>query len=711
LRDALLVLDENYRVVSFNAAAEGVLRRSGRELLGTPLPRLIPGVASVPRGERVELSLHVGDGERLPVEVALAAPRGEDRKFVALVSDLSDRRREQAERAEALLRFNEIAAHLEDAFYVASASTGKSLYASPAFARIYGRPLVAHEHTLWPRLEWVHFEDRLLVSDAAEAARDGAPYDLEYRIVTASGDVRTIRDRAHVSPERDRITGVVRDVTRERELTEELRQSQRLEAMGTLASSVAHDFNNILMGIGGCVQLAQRRLEPADPASAYLSRAADGMLRGAKLAKQILRIGDTRRLSDGQIVLDDVVFGARDLVESLLGPGIALSIVGQAPEVRVNGEAGDIEQILVTLATNARDAMPAGGAVVLSTELEGEEVILSVGDTGAGMSAAVKARVFEPFFTTKRGGKGTGLGLATVAALARRLGGRVGLESTQGAGTTVSVALPIAKRCSQLPPASSRPPRTGGETVLLVDDDPLVRLTVENYLEALGYRALSAADADEAIGFCEDPSLSIDLMISDVMMPGMLGGELGRELGRRNKAFGVIYMSAHPRDELVREGQLEAESVLLSKPFDANALSEAIATALEQKRHLPFGHGRRTLVIDDDAEIASTLGELLELEQFEVRVAFDAESALALAREFRPQIVVCDVELGPGMSGYELGVALRRTPGLAETYFIALSGRTLADIRERALGAGFVRVLGKPLELETLRRVLADAGA
>jgi CheY-like chemotaxis protein len=269
--------------------------------------------------------------------------------------------------------------------------------------------------------------------------------------------------------------------------------------------------------------------------------------------------------------------------------------------------------------------------------------------------------------------------------------------------------MPIAKRRSQLPPPSSRPPRSGGETVLLVDDDPLVRLTVENYLEALGYRALSASNADEAIGFCEDQNLAIDLMITDVMMPGMPGGELGRELGRRNKAFGVIYMSAHARDELVRDGHLEAASLLLSKPFDANALGEAIATALEQKRHVPIGRGRRTLVIDDDSDIADSLGQLLELERFAVRVAHDGESALALAREFLPQIVVCDVELGAGMSGYELGVALRRIPGLADAYFVAVSGHRPAEIRERALAAGFARVLAKPLDLDTLRRVLTDA--
>ena len=583
------------------------------------------------------------------------------------------------------------------------------LYASAAFAGIYGRPLVAHEHTPWPRLDWVHFEDRLLVSDAADAARDGAPYDLEYRIVLPSGELRTIRDRAIVTPDRDRVTGVLRDVTRERELAEELRKSQRLEAMGTLASGVAHDFNNLLMGIGGCVQLALRRLEPADPASGYLKRAADAILRGANLTKQTLRIGETRRLTDGQVALDDVVFGARDLVESLVGERIAVSIVGQAPQVRVNAEAGDIEQILVNLATNARDAMPAGGTLTLSTELDHNQVLLSVRDNGSGMSAAVKARVFEPFFTTKRAGKGTGLGLATVFALARRLGGSVGLESTEGVGTTISIAFPIAKRPSQLPAPLSRPPRSGTETILLVDDDPLVRLTVENYLEALGYRALSAANAEEAIGYCEDANLAIDLMITDIMMPDMLGSELSREIEQRKKTFSAIYMSAHPRDELVRDGHIEPEALLLSKPFDANALGEAIATALEQKRRVPFGQGRRTLVIDDDPDIADGLGELLELEQFEVRVAHGAETALALAGDFQPQIVMCDVELGSGMNGYELGIALRRIPGLADTYFIALSGHTPSDIREQALEAGYARVLGKPLDLETLRRVLTDA--
>ena len=705
--DAIVIVDEHLRIVSSNPAAARLFGPSREQLLGRPITDYIPKFPAVATDARLELWAQSENGRAIPVEVAIAAREGPRRALLAVIVDMSERRREQAEHDEALLRFDEIAGRAEDGFYIAVAGYGESLYVSPALETIYGRPLAEYANQPWPRLDWVHWEDRFLVTQAAEAARDGLPFDVEYRIVRPTGEVRVVHDRASVLGGGRRISGILRDVTGEREMAEDLRKAQRLEAMGTLASGVAHDFNNLLMGVGGCVQLALRRLDPADPASAYLRRAADAILRGANLTRQILRIGDTRRLSDGQVVLDDVVFGARGLVESLIGETISLTIVGQAPAVRVGAEAGDIEQMLVNLASNARDAMPTGGGLVLATALEGDTVTLSVRDTGVGMSVAVKARVFEPFFTTKRLGKGTGLGLATVFALARRLGGTVALESSEGVGTTVSVVLPVAKRASQLPPPESRPPRSGGETVLLVDDDPLVRLTVENHLEALGYRALVASSAEEAVGLCEDPTFAVDLMITDVMMPGMLGPDLCRMLRERSKQFPVLFMSAHSREELVRDGHLEADARLLAKPFEAHELGEALGAALEAGRHMAVGNGRRTLVVDDDHDLAETLKELLELEEFEVRVANDPAQALALAAEFEPEIVLCDLELAAATNGYELVAELRSRPALARTYFVALTGYAPSSCRQQARESGFARVLGKPLDFAKLRHALA----
>jgi PAS domain S-box-containing protein len=712
--DAIVVVDERRLIVACNPAAARLFQHRREQVLGTHIHRFMPAFPGGPTEQRVELELQTAEGQAVAVEVMVSALRAGSSPLVAVITDVSERRREQAERNEALLRFNEIAEHVADAFFVAEADTGESLYVSAAFEPIYDRPLVQHRAEPWPRLDWVHVEDRFAVTEAADAARDGIPFDLEYRIVWPSGEVRSVHERARLI-EGGRIAGIVRDITRERALADELKKSQRLEAMGTLASGVAHDFNNLLMGVGGCVQLALRRLDPADPAASYLRRATDAILRGANLTKQILRIGDTRRLSDGQVVIDDVLFGARELVESLAGDAISIAIVGQAPEVRVVAEAGDIEQILVNLVTNARDAMPSGGEIVLATEIveseDEEEVTLSVRDTGVGMSPAVKARVFEPFFTTKRVGKGTGLGLATVFALARRLGGGVGLESTEGAGTMVSVTLPIAKRSSHLPSPDSYVPRSGGETVLLVDDDPLVRLTVENHLAVLGYRALVASNAEEAIGICEDQTLTIDLMITDVMMPAMLGPELSRVIRERKKQFPVLFMSAHRRDDLIADGRLDADARLLNKPFDANALGEALAAALEDARRKPVGKQRRLLVIDDDADLTDALRELLELEHFEVKTANDAERALAVAREFRPEIVLCDVELGMGGSGYDFASALRRDATFAETSLIALTGHEPSECRADAREAGFARVLGKPIDIAKLRHVLANTDA
>jgi PAS domain S-box-containing protein len=705
--DAIVALDERRLITDCNAAAEQLFGLPREQLLRQHIGRLAPGFPTGPTERRVELVVRSMQRGAVPVEIAVRAIQGATGPLVAVIADVSERKREQAEHLLALERFSRIAEHLEDAFYVVTAATGRSLYVSPGFATIYGRPLVVHEAEPWPRLAWVHQDDRHRVNEAAEAARDGLPFDVEYRVVRPNGEVRVVHERASLLSDGMRITGIVRDVTHERQMAEELRQAQRLEAMGTLASGVAHDFNNLLMGVGGCVQLALRRLDPADPACAYLRRAADAIVRGANLTKQILRIGDTRRVSEGQVVLDDIMFGSRELVQSLVGDAIVLTMSGRASEVRVVAEAGDIEQIIINLASNARDAMPSGGELAILTELDAEQVTLSVRDTGVGMSPTVKARVFEPFFTTKRVGKGTGLGLATVFALARRLGGSVALESTEGVGTTVSVILPIAKPTSQLPPPESRPACSGGETVLMVDDDPLVRLTVENHLHALGYRALVASNAEEAIGICEDETLTIDLMITDVMMPGMLGSELSHAVRSRNKRFPVLYMSAHPREELVRDGRIQADAHLLAKPFDAAALGEALTTALEEARWIPVGSGRRTLVVDNDPDVAEGLKELLELEQFEVEIAHDAERALALAGEFKPEIVLCDVELGHGLNGYELARLLKRERALAGTYFVALTGHSVAECRKQARGAGFARVLGKPLDAAKLRSLLA----
>jgi PAS domain S-box-containing protein len=705
LADGVIGIDRRGRIETCNGAAALLFDRPKQRLIGEHVSRLLPGFPFEATDGRVELTAYVGT-RRVPVEVAVRQLTGTRERFVAVVSDISERKRVENARNEALVRFNQTADHIEDAFYTAVATSGESTYMSPAFERIYARPLVAHESEAWPRLAWVHADDRGRVREAVENAYSGQPFDLEYRIVLPNGDVRLVHDRATVLADRDCVAGMVRDITREGALADELRQAQRLEAMGTLASGVAHDFNNLLMGVGGCVQLALRRIGAYSPARGYLRRAAEAIVRGANLTRQILRTGDTRDGTGGPVVLDDVVFGACELVRSIVGDRVQVEVNAAATGVSIDATAGDIEQVLINLASNARDAMPLGGVLTIVTELEGNLVRLAVRDSGSGMSAAVKARVFEPFFTTKPLGEGTGLGLATVFALARRLGGSVGIDSEEGRGTTVSLSLPAVSALPELPAIESRPPESSGETVLIVDDDPLVRLTVESHLDELGYRVLVASRIEEAVAMCKDSSRGIQLALIDVTLKGLAARELPKALEDVGVHVPVLFMSAHAREKLVTDGQLDANARFLPKPFDVLALGEALAAVICEARAVAGEVRQRTLVIDDNIDITDGLKELLELERHDVRVANNAQRALELAPEFEPDVILCDVDLGEDMSGLDLAAELRKHPRLAKTQFFALTGYQPSEYGRRAREVGFEKVLTKPVDPEQLLRTL-----
>jgi len=701
----IVTVDAEGRIRTCNQGAVTLFDCPATQLVGTPLVRLVPELGVIPKLGHHELTARVGT-RKVPVEVSVTTGAPAPATLVVALSDISERKQGQRERNEALLRFNQIAEHITDAFYVAMGSSGESLYVSPAFARLYGRPLVAHQSEPWPRLRWVHEDDRPRVSEGVQALWAGGAFDIEYRVVHPNGDVRTLHDRAFMLPDERRVTGIVRDVTHERAIEEGLRQAQRLEAMGTLASGVAHDFNNLLMGLGGCVQLARVRIAPEHAAQSYLHRASEAILRGANLTRQILRIGETGRAPEGSVVLDDVLWRLRDVLKSVLGDAVTLTLSLGATERHIAGEPADIEQILVNLVTNARDAMPKGGTLDIITTVVENDVILDIEDSGAGMTPEVQARVFEPFFTTKDQTRGTGLGLATVFALVRRLRGTVTLDSELGRGTLVRTRFPLAEpRVERRPPDSTYPPQSDG-TVLIVDDDPLVRLTVETHLEALGYRMVIASSAEEAVEICEDQTIKIDVMVSDVMMPGMLGPQLFETLRNRYKKFPVVYMSAHPQEELVRQGHLPDGARVLAKPFDAAALSEALNLALANDRTARETLSRRLFVIDDDVDIAEGLKEILELEGHTVGVAHSAEEALRVVPVFRPDVVFCDVTLGAGADGFELTMALKRDPRVEHATFIGLTGLQTSAVKVQGRQAGMLRVLAKPISTDKLVAVL-----
>jgi CheY-like chemotaxis protein len=317
--------------------------------------------------------------------------------------------------------------------------------------------------------------------------------------------------------------------------------------------------------------------------------------------------------------------------------------------------------------------------------------------------------VFEPFFTTKDVGKGTGLGLSTVFAVVRRMGGTITVDSKVGEGTTFTLYLPVViTDASSTAPAAEEAARGEGQTVLIVDDDPLVRMTVETHVESLGYRALTAASVSDALKVYTESPRPIDLVLTDTMMPGLLGSDLSRILQRSAPEMAVIFMSAHPWQELVRQGHLTESARLLAKPFDARDLGAALHQALKQKPPSTPPVAMRIFVVDDDADVVDALRDLLEMEGHEVGTASMTSDAMRLIPEFSPDIVLCDLNVEHAMSGLELVSRLRENDRLKKTVFLAVTGMAPGECKPAALAAGFEDVMTKPLDFARLSHELAS---
>jgi PAS domain S-box-containing protein len=586
--DAVVAVDAECRIESASSAAERLFACSSEALRGKDLRVFLPAFSLEPQGSPGlrELIAIRRDGTTIPVEVARGKlPSGDGHARVVFVRDITERKRHEEELHESLARFRQIADRIEDAVYVAEASTGRLLYVSPAFARIFGRTPEIGEGVPW--LAWVHERDREAALEAWAGALRGTGFDEERRVVRPDGSVRLVRHRCFPILVQDRVTGVLEDVTEERRRTEQMRQLERLEALGTVAGGVAHDFNNLLMGLAGCTTLALTKLEPKHPAHRHVQKAKDVVAKGASITGRLLRFVGSHDTAEEPLALDAEVHESQEFIQRLVGEHIRVSVATSAPAVRVLGERGEIEQILVNLATNARDAMPSGGQLRIETRADGKErVVLSARDTGVGIDPAVKARVFEPFFTTKEVGKGTGLGLPIVLGIAQRLRGAVEIESEPGKGTEVLVRLPVHSVVPP-PPRQNTPARVDGGTVLVVEDEALVATAVQTHLESLGYEVVSAASPCEALRLFQENAGRIDLVLTDVVMPGLLGGDLAREFRTIEPGIPVVYMSAHPRGELLRLGRIDGKSPFLQKPFDKRTLGAALSRAVAENERAP----------------------------------------------------------------------------------------------------------------------------
>jgi signal transduction histidine kinase len=373
------------------------------------------------------------------------------------------------------------------------------------------------------------------------------------------------------------IIATVLDVSDGRRMEEQLRQSQKMDAIGQLAGGVAHDFNNLLTAISANAELMGFELEENHPAREELDEIRQTVRRGAELTRQLLafsRKGSTGRLE--ALDLNDVMRDAEKMLRRVIGEHIWLSTKLDPSAAPIRADRGQMEQVLVNLVVNARDAMPEGGLICIETVHAADGLCLVVRDTGHGMDEATRSRMFEPFFTTKPAGKGTGLGLATVYGIVRQTGGTIEVASAVGHGTTFTIRLPYSDAVS-IAPVVATPVRalpTGTETVLLVEDEAPVRSSIRRALERQGYTVLDAAHGLDAVAAFECNPGRVDLLLSDVVMPQLGGRPLVERLRRSKPELRALLMSGYSFEDV-------DETPLIQKPFDMTALVERVRAVLD----------------------------------------------------------------------------------------------------------------------------------
>jgi two-component system, cell cycle sensor histidine kinase and response regulator CckA len=462
----------------------------------------------------------------------------------------------------------------------------------------------------FPRRQWLepgfweqrhHPEDLSRATESRRLALRHGGGQLEYRMHAADGHVIWFQEFLSTIPGRSGTTelaGVAVDVSERKKLEEQLQRGQRLEALGRLAGGIAHDFNNVVGVIMGYADLALRDLPGEHRARPRVVQVQAAAGRAANLTRQLLAFSRRQALQPQPMELNQVVNGLRDMLQRVIGEDIELRLVLLPQLWPVCADPGQLEQVLLNLVLNARDAMPGGGLLAIETGnvtmdevyvrsqglgRPGDHVVLSVTDTGQGMDAETQRHVFEPFFTTKGPGEGTGLGLAVVYGIVEQSGGHVSVYSELGHGTTFKVYLPraVGEVEPAAPPAREPAVARGQETVLLVEDETTLRSLIAEVLGSAGYQVLEARQGAEAVRIAESHDGPIHLLLTDVVMPGANGREVVRMVRARRPDTRFFYISGHPRDVFDQQGALGPGQVLLQKPFTADALLRVVRDVLD----------------------------------------------------------------------------------------------------------------------------------
>jgi len=505
--------------------------------------------------------------------------------------DISESRQAERELAGAELRYRTLVERLPLVTYVNDVEPDvPPLYVSPQIEELLGYPVDAWLSDAGFATTVIHPDDLPRMSDLFDDGRRRDSTQGEYRMIAADGSIVWLLDRmVTLRGEEGRpiaIQGFLVDITEQKRLQEQLRHVQRMEAIGLLAGGVAHDFNNLLTAISGYTELALSHAGDPERLARDLDEVRGAADRAADLTRQLLAFGRRQALEQHVVDLNGIVRETYQLLARLLGEDVAVDLQLEPELGAVRCDAGQIAQVLVNLAVNGRDAMPGGGTLTIATRNvtlarrdgevpAGDYVVLSVTDTGHGIPEEIRDRLFEPFFTTKEVGRGTGLGLAMVYGIVDQTGGYVNVSSASGRGAEFEVMLPRSYDTPDARATSRTEPPGGSETVLLVEDEAIVRNLTAEMLERQGYRVLAAASPRDAL----DVSEPWDILLSDVVMPGMSGPELAERLVERHPDACVLFTSGYSGDAVADRGALPGG--LLEKPFTMEQLSAKVREALD----------------------------------------------------------------------------------------------------------------------------------
>ena len=515
-----------------------------------------------------------------------------------------EHQRAKTELQAAETRYRTLVERLPAITYVAETGVeGRWQFVSPQIESMLG--FSAEEWMSNPGL-WlsrIHEEDRDTAMAAEKRLQEtGEPHKAEYRMRARNGEILWFRDEATLlegaASAVPVMQGVLYDITEYKRLEEQLRQAQKMEAVGQLAGGVAHDFNNLLMVIEAHIDRIRDRLTPADALYADAVEVHNAVNRAAALTSQLLAFSRKQLLQPRVLDIPSVLNGVARMLARLLTENIHLTIEIEPGLARVKVDQSQLEQALVNLAVNARDAMPDGGTLTIqagSAQFDeaqtwrhclvqpGAYVMLAVTDTGMGMDSDTQARIFEPFFTTKGPGKGTGLGLPMVYGVIKQSGGAISVYSEPGKGTTIKIYLPQCEGEAAPEDSGTQVPTevNGSETILLVEDQVAIREVASVYLAGLGYDVLAAPDGEAALRIAETRQEKIDLVVTDIVMPNMGGRELATHIRRLHPQAKVLFMSGYP-DFAARQSEgLSEPAEILQKPFSLKSLAGKARSLLD----------------------------------------------------------------------------------------------------------------------------------